>query len=441
MASTTTQHKAPVGKIGGLDIAGAFKESFLAAVVAGVLALPLVGLKTVTEGTEIGLETRFDWVVIGVAAVFFGRLAMAVARQARGASPKSEQRNLGKVLNPYMKWIGLAGIAFAILLPQLPFSNRTVVDLATLVLIYVMLGWGLNIVVGLAGLLDLGYVAFYAVGAYSYALLNAHFGWSFWACLPLAGVFAASFGIMLGYPVLRLRGDYLAIVTLGFGEIIRVVLLNWFEFTGGPDGIIGIPRPSFFGFPFTRRPDEGEVAFHQLFDISYSSEHRLIFLYYLILGLALITNFVVLRLRRLPIGRAWEALREDEIACRSLGLNPTNVKLSAFALGATFGGFAGAFFATRQGFISPQSFVFQESAVILAIVVLGGMGSQVGVVLASLILILLPEVARDLQEFRMLFFGVAMVLIMVWRPRGLLAFRKPTLLLHGKKMAAGDKDK
>lgn len=396
MASTTTQHKAPVGKIGGLDIAGAFKESFLAAVVAGVLALPLVGLKTVTEGTEIGLETRFDWVVIGVAAVFFGRLAMAVARQARGASPKSEQRNLGKVLNPYMKWIGLAGIAFAILLPQLPFSNRTVVDLATLVLIYVMLGWGLNIVVGLAGLLDLGYVAFYAVGAYSYALLNAHFGWSFWACLPLAGVFAASFGIMLGYPVLRLRGDYLAIVTLGFGEIIRVVLLNWFEFTGGPDGIIGIPRPSFFGFPFTRRPDEGEVAFHQLFDISYSSEHRLIFLYYLILGLALITNFVVLRLRRLPIGRAWEALREDEIACRSLGLNPTNVKLSAFALGATFGGFAGAFFATRQGFISPQSFVFQESAVILAIVVLGGMGSQVGVVLASLILILLPEVARDL---------------------------------------------
>lgn len=302
MASTTTQHKAPVGKIGGLDIAGAFKESFLAAVVAGVLALPLVGLKTVTEGTEIGLETRFDWVVIGVAAVFFGRLAMAVARQARGASPKSEQRNLGKVLNPYMKWIGLAGIAFAILLPQLPFSNRTVVDLATLVLIYVMLGWGLNIVVGLAGLLDLGYVAFYAVGAYSYALLNAHFGWSFWACLPLAGVFAASFGIMLGYPVLRLRGDYLAIVTLGFGEIIRVVLLNWFEFTGGPDGIIGIPRPSFFGFPFTRRPDEGEVAFHQLFDISYSSEHRLIFLYYLILGLALITNFVVLRLRRLPIG-------------------------------------------------------------------------------------------------------------------------------------------
>lgn len=411
------------------------------AVVAGVLALPLVGLKTVTEGTEIGLETRFDWVVIGVAAVFFGRLAMAVARQARGASPKSEQRNLGKVLNPYMKWIGLAGIAFAILLPQLPFSNRTVVDLATLVLIYVMLGWGLNIVVGLAGLLDLGYVAFYAVGAYSYALLNAHFGWSFWACLPLAGVFAASFGIMLGYPVLRLRGDYLAIVTLGFGEIIRVVLLNWFEFTGGPDGIIGIPRPSFFGFPFTRRPDEGEVAFHQLFDISYSSEHRLIFLYYLILGLALITNFVVLRLRRLPIGRAWEALREDEIACRSLGLNPTNVKLSAFALGATFGGFAGAFFATRQGFISPQSFVFQESAVILAIVVLGGMGSQVGVVLASLILILLPEVARDLQEFRMLFFGVAMVLIMVWRPRGLLAFRKPTLLLHGKKMAAGDKDK
>ena len=216
----------------------------------------------------------------------------------------------------------------------------------------------------------------------------------------------------------------MAIVTLGFGEIIRVILLNWYEFTGGPDGISGIPRPSFFGLEFKR---SSEGTFSSFFGLDYSSMHRIIFLYYLILALALLTNFITLRLRKLPVGRAWEALREDEIACRSLGINPTNTKLTAFAIGATFGGLAGSFFATRQGFISPESFTFIESAVILAIVVLGGMGSQIGVVLASVVLIGGTELFRELEEYRMLAFGALMVGIMVWKPRGLLAHREPTI--------------
>jgi branched-chain amino acid transport system permease protein len=304
-----------------------------------------------------------------------------------------------------------------------------VVDVATTVLIYVMLGWGLNIVVGLAGLLDLGYVAFYAVGAYSYALLAINFNLSFWECLPLAGVFAGFMGVLLGFPVLRLRGDYLAIVTLGFGEIVRIILTNWQTLTGGPNGISGIPRPTFFGAPLTANPDEGVTAFHQLFGLEYSAIHRVIFLYFLILLLALVTNLFTLRIRRLPIGRAWEALREDEIACRALGISPRNTKLTAFGIGAMFGGFAGAFFATRQGFISPESFTFIESATIVAIVVLGGMGSQMGVVLAAAVLVLLPEFGREFAQYRMLVFGAAMVLIVIWRPQGLLAHREPTIRL------------
>ena len=255
------------------------------------------------------------------------------------------------------------------------------------------------------------------------------FGLSFWICLPLAGLLAALFGVALGFPVLRLRGDYLAIVTLGFGEMIRIILINWQSLTNGPNGLSSIPRPSFFGLPFERVPAAGVTAFHQFFGLDFSPEHRIVFLYLLILALALLTNLFVLRLRRLPLGRAWEALREDEIACRALGINPTNVKLSAFAIGAMLGGFAGAFFATRQGFISPESFTFIESATILAIVVLGGMGSQIGVVLAAAFLVLLPEIGREFAQFRMLIFGAAMILIMIWRPRGLLGRRDPTVRL------------
>ncbi len=420
------------------DMGKLLQEAGLTAFLVFMLALPMGGFETVGKTVGLSLNIRPLYIIVPVVIAFVGRFVLLLIR-AR-SSPGARRRQGPSVMDQVARQVStsavyLAPVAllFAIILPFLPFSNRYLIDMATSVLIYVMLGWGLNIVVGLAGLLDLGYVAFYAVGAYSYALLATEFGWSFWTCLPLAGVFAAVAGIALGFPVLRLRGDYLAIVTLGFGEIIRLILINWYDVTNGPDGISRIPRPSLFGLEFTRRPKEGIEAFHQYFDIAYSGEHRVIFLYFLILALALLTNVFTQRIRKLPIGRAWEALREDEIACRSLGINPTNTKLTAFGLGAMFGGFAGAFFATRQGFVSPESFTFIESAIILAIVVLGGMGSQIGVVLAAVVLIVLPELGRALEQFRMLVFGGAMVAIMVWRPRGLLAYREPTLRLQGRR--------
>jgi branched-chain amino acid transport system permease protein len=309
-------------------------------------------------------------------------------------------------------------------------SQRQYLDIATNILLYIMLGWGLNIIVGLAGLLDLGYVAFYAVGAYSFALLAQTFGFGFWLCLPLAGLLAAFSGLCLGYPVLRLRGDYFAIVTLGFGEIVRIVLINWASVTNGPNGILGIPSPSFFGLPFARNPPEGETSFHQFFGLEYNQIQKIMFLYFVILVMALIVNFVSGRLRRLPLGRAWEALREDDIACQSLGINRTKLKLAAFAVSAMFGGFAGSFFAAKINFISPESFSFTESAIILAIVVLGGMGSQIGIVVAAVIVIGLPEIFRDFGIYRMLVFGLCMVFIMIWRPGGLLAHREPSILLR-----------
>ena len=315
------------------------------------------------------------------------------------------------------------------------------------ILIYVMLAWGLNIVVGLAGLLDLGYVAFYAVGAYSYALLSSNFGLSFWVLLPMAGFFAALWGVMLGFPVLRLRGDYLAIVTLAFGEIIRLVLINWTAVTKGTFGISGIAKATLFGMKFDATP----AGFAATFGLSPSSAYYKIFLYYLILLLALLTAFVTIRLRRMPIGRAWEALREDEIACRSLGINTVTTKLTAFATGAMFAGFAGSFFAVRQGFVSPESFVFLESAVILAIVVLGGMGSLTGIAIAAVLMIGGTEILRELsflklvfgegftpELYRMLLFGLAMVVVMLYKPRGFVGSREPTAFLNERKMVSGE---
>jgi branched-chain amino acid transport system permease protein len=352
-----------------------------------------------------------------------------VSARARAGLPAA---GVLPVLRQYSGYLSPIIIAAVILMPFMPFADQRSVDIGILVLTYVMLGWGLNVVVGLAGLLDLGYVAFYAVGAYTYAVLSKEYGLNFWESVPLAGACAAMFGIVLGFPVLRLRGDYLAIVTLGFGEMIRLVLLNGPNFgllANGAKGIGDIPRPTFFGLKFSAVPPEGTMSFHQYFGLEFSPIHRVIYLYYIILTLALITNWFTIRIRRLPIGRAWEALREDEIACRALGVNPRNTKLTAFAIGAMFGGFAGSFFATRQGFISPESFNFMESAVILAIVVLGGMGSQIGVVLAALVLIGGPEWFRELAAYRMLAFGGLMVAVMVWRPQGLLAHREPTIKL------------
>ena len=418
-----------------LDFFGALKDAAVAAFVAFGLFSLVLGLRT-EQGITGALELipRPGLLFSAVAVVTVGRFLISLLFRS-GVLTKHGPL-ISSSMQARLDYLGTFGallLLFALAVPFLFYSNRYLLDLAILVLTYVMLGWGLNIVVGLAGLLDLGYVAFYAVGAYSFALLAQNFGWSFWICLPLAGILAAFWGILLGFPVLRLRGDYLAIVTLAFGEIIRLVLLNWQDFTGGPNGISGIPRPSFFGIPFTA----GEEGFAATFGLEFDATHRVVFLFYVILALALLTNFVTIRLRRLPIGRAWEAMREDEIACRSLGINTTNTKLTAFSIGAMFGGIAGGFFATRQGFISPESFVFMESAMIIAIVVLGGMGSQVGVAVAAVVMVGGFELFREFEQFRMLIFGLAMVAIMVWRPRGLVAHRSPSIfLVHEKPIRA-----
>jgi branched-chain amino acid transport system permease protein len=417
------------------------KDLLVTALLATGIFGSTIAFKTVTAAGGLALVTRFDVAFYVIATVVIGRLVLWLVFWSKPAGPQksflpeSAKAGYQSLLLKIGKGFAPTMLLFALVFPFLPFTDRYLLDLGILVLTYVMLGWGLNIVVGLAGLLDLGYVAFYAIGAYSYALLAQYFGFSFWMCLPLAGILAAFWGIILGFPVLRLRGDYLAIVTLAFGEIIRIVLLNWYQFTGGPDGLSGIPRPSFFGITF-KRGVEGNFA--EVFGLDYSSIHRIMFLYFLILALALVTNFVTNRLRRLPIGRAWEALREDEIACRSLGLNTTSVKLTAFAIGAMFAGFAGSFFATRQGFISPESFTFIESALILAIVVLGGMGSQIGVVIASIAMIGGFEVFREAEQYRMLIFGFAMVFIMIWRPRGLISTRIPSIFLKEKKKVSSN---
>ena len=446
--ATTESGVRPAGEL--------IKDSVFAALIAFALAAPIVGLKTYTRQGGLGIETDWERVFVIVLAVFVGRLILNFVFWRGTAKPrpigdKWFRRAGGRPFARYGSWLTKAAapalLGFAVILPFMPFADRYIMDLSIMVLTYIMLGWGLNIVVGLAGLLDLGYVAFYAIGAYSFALLATEFGLGFWICLPLAGILAAFWGIILGFPVLRLRGDYLAIVTLAFGEIIRIVLLNWYEFTGGPNGISGIPKPTFFGLAFER----GEGGFADFFGIPFSTIHRFVYLYYIIFILAVVTYFVTVRLRQLPIGRAWEALREDEIACRSLGINTTNTKLTAFSIGAMFGGFAGAFFATRQGFISPESFTFIESAIILAIVVLGGLGSQFGVVVASIVMIGGMEMLRNLGflkgmfgsdfdpvQYRMLIFGLAMVLIMVWKPRGLFTTREPSAVLKVKKRIGAD---
>ncbi|WP_144820467.1 high-affinity branched-chain amino acid ABC transporter permease LivM [Marinobacter piscensis] len=408
------------------------------AIVTVIISFPILGLNLEARGVNITLTgastSTYVAILVAAATVFvfqtFRDSLMGLLRKAPKLNPISRKQPMERSRRVKLEsWIITGIVIFALFWPF--FVSRGSVDLATLVLIYIMLALGLNVVVGLAGLLDLGYVAFYAVGAYTFALLSEYMNISFWMALPIGALLAGITGMILGFPVLRLRGDYLAIVTLGFGEIIRILLNNWTSLTGGPNGIGGIPDPTLFGMEFGRRVKvEGNTSFHETFGIAYSGEHKVIFLYLIALVLAVITALIIRRFMRMPVGRAWEALREDEIAARSLGLSRTAVKLSAFTIGAFFAGFAGTVFASKQGFISPESFVFLESAIILAIVVLGGMGSQLGVILAAIAVTILPELAREFSEYRMLIFGAAMVLMMVWRPQGLLPMRRTHIKLN-----------
>ncbi len=448
----------PVPQHGDL-LAQALKEAFLAGIISLAMFAPLIGIETRQNmNNQLVYGTRWPLLFLIVAIVVGGRFLLVLfIRPYLRARRQADLVTLAVTPSPFAKltrYIVPVGLLFLLAYPfiVLPLAGiqgsiKWVDNFGVQILIYVMLGWGLNVVVGLAGLLDLGYVAFYAVGAYTYALLATHFGLSFWILLPIAGLLAATWGVILGFPVLRLRGDYLAIVTLAFGEIIRLVLVNWREVTNGGFGIRSIPKVTLFGMPFDASPN----GFAATFGLPTSSAYYKIFLYYLILLLALLTAVVTMRLRRLPIGRAWESLREDEIACRSLGINTTNTKLTAFAIGAMFGGFAGSFFAARQGFVSPESFIFMESAMIVAIVVLGGMGSMIGVAVAAACMIGGTELLREMDVFkavfgpafdpgkyRMFLFGIAMVAIMVWRPRGLVRTRQPSVFLHERKAIAAD---
>ena len=311
---------------------------------------------------------------------------------------------------PNWFWV-LSVLTGAVLFPL--FSHRYAQDVAINVLIYVCLGLGLNIVVGLAGMLDLGYIAFYGVGAYTYALLNLQYGMSFWVALPFAALFACISGCIIGYPTLRMRGDYLAIVTLGFGEIVRIILNNWMELTNGPNGLLGIKPPGIY-YP----------SFAHGFSLEFLYLKKLHYLYYVILFLCIFTIVAVYRLNYSRIGRAWEAIREDETVAELMGVNTFRLKLLAYAMGAIFGGIAGAFFSARMRFVSPESFSFLESAMVLSMVVLGGMASIPGIILGTFALIVLPEVFREIELYRMLAFGAAMTLMMLFRPEGLIPAKR-----------------
>ncbi len=379
--------------------------------LAWFLALlwPLLGIKA--DGTLAFDQTLTVFARVAVA----GAILMTLYTLGKAGAFAPVARPLGKVagavharLAAAPTWIFFALLlAGALIYPQV--TSRYGQDVAINVLVYICLGLGLNIVIGLCGLLDLGYIAFYGVGAYTYALLSVHYGLSFWLCLPLAAAFAAIAGCIIGYPTLRMRGDYLAIVTLGFGEIVRIVLNNWMSLTNGPNGILGIQSPGIYLPEFAAGG----------FTLDHFALKKIGYLYYVILAMAVFTIIAVRRLNYARIGRAWEAVREDETAAELMGVNTFTTKLLAYAMGAVFGGLAGAFFAARMRFVSPESFTFLESAMVLSMVVLGGMGSIPGVILGSLALVALPEVFRGFELYRMLAFGGAMAIMMLVRPAGI----------------------
>lgn len=408
-------------------------QSLAAAALAALLFFHLIGLHTV-DGAK-GLVLAPDWVgfSLAVAAVFVGRLLLGAVRalwyRHQGVS---KAKPAATAVSSYQRFriAVLVGLTCAVLLPFTPLASRYVLDVMTLILTYMVLAYGLNIVVGLTGLLDLGFAVFYALGAYAFALLAQHAGLSFWQALPLAMLVAGASAAIIGAIVLRLRGDYFAVVTLGFAEIVRIILLNWVGLTGGPNGISGIPRPTLFGLSFDRTPPHGTASFSETFGLAFDPMHRIIFLYYLVLAFVGAVYFLQARLRRLPLGRAFEAVREDELAAEALGINLACTKLAAYVIAACCGALAGAFFAARQGFVSPESFTFSESALVLAIVVLGGVGHPLGIALAALLLVGLPEIFREFQDYRLIAFGLSLVLIMILRPSGLFAKREPAIKLN-----------
>jgi len=386
---------------------GEIKKAFLTSVWFMFLTFPIMVIRVNTIYKTI--EWRWERILmVGIGSFFLSLVwRFMIKRKELGRkNAESKEKNQTSMTQQIIKdarFYKPVLVIIAIFLASFPWLfSLYQTNIMITALIYVVVGLGLNIVVGQAGLLDLGYVAFYAVGAYSYALLNHHFGIGFWLAMPIGGLLGFIFGIILGFPVLRLRGDYLAIVTLGFGEIIRLILENWNAFSFGPSGIANIPRPGFFGI---------ELSLHQTH----------IYLYYLMVGLSLVTIFVVRRLQDSRIGRAWMALREDEIACQAMGIDKTKTKLSAFALGATWAGMGGVMFAAKTTFINPASFTIWESIIILCVVALGGMGSIIGVIIGAFILILLPEYLRAFSEYRMMIFGVVLVTMMVFRPEGIIA--------------------
>ena len=377
------------------------------------LLWPLLGIHP--DGTLTFDETFTTWGYIAIGTTICLLLYImnksgsldAVSRPLAGL-----RDTLGLASSKVPNWVWIiALLAVAFCYPF--FTGRYAQDVATNVLIYVCLGLGLNIVVGLAGMLDLGYIAFYGVGAYTYALLNIHFGMSFWVCLPIAATLALTAGCIIGYPTLRMRGDYLAIVTLGFGEIVRILLNNWMSLTNGPNGILGIKPPSIY-IP----------SFENGFSLELFYLKKLHYLYYVALFLAIVTVISVRHLNYSRIGRAWESIREDETAAELMGVNTFKLKLLAYAMGALFAGLAGAFFCARMRFVSPESFTFLESAMVLSMVVLGGMGSIPGIILGAAALIVLPEVFREFETYRMLVFGMSMVVMMLFRPAGLIPAKR-----------------
>ena len=311
--------------------------------------------------------------------------------------------------------LGLVLLGITIAYPLVTSLYQTNIMISAL--IYVILALGLNIVIGLGGMLHLGYAAFYLVGAYTYGLLNHHFGLSFWLALPLGAGLSALFGILLAIPVLRLRGDYLAIVTLGFGEIMRIVATNWSSLTGGPSGVKNIARPGFFG-------------------VDFSLSQAMNFMYFICIFLVLLTIFIVNRLENSRIGRQWVAMGEDDVAARAMGVNTVKAKMTAFAMGALWAGLAGVIFAAKTTFINPESFKVWESVLILSMVVLGGMGSIPGVIVGALLLILLPEYLRAFSEYRLLVFGALLVIMMVFKPAGLIPKRRRHYKIRPDTLAA-----